>query len=457
MRRGEDGFTLIELLVAMMLLAIGILSLVGVLDMARKLTLVAERQTSLTHRAQQELERVTSLPYGQIALTSAPGHSADTSNPDYYVSGSDFQYDRGSSTTTEPLVVDPGGTITPSGTDGSTGTWTDGRLSGKIYTFVTWHYDSVCGTGSTALCSTSHDYKRVTIMLTLNGATHPSRPVLVSTFVADPRSSPNGYTSGVNNPLRSPDGKCLDSGGNPVSCTGGLDTGTPITYFLSDSPYNGSYQPPSSGNNVHQTVVNFLCGVLTCPPQPDQLITSPPTTGGTQPPCYSLDLGCVLSGGSGTGLTLKHPPTDGTCGTPPSDNTKTHSWVTPAIPAGTTVNLTGHGGMTAYVESASGVAVNVKVCVGLYIVPGGVLGVLTGNLLGSRIGVAASADVQAAAGVPTPVSFQFNVGQAAQISSNVSNIARIEVVVWLAASAGTDVALVYDHPQFASQVELMAQ
>ena len=44
-------------------------------------------------------------------------------------------------------------------------------------------------------------------------------------------------------------------------------------------------------------------------------------------------------------------------------------------------------------------------------------------------------------GVPTPVSFNFNVGQAAAISSTVLNLARVEVVVWVAASAATNVGL----------------
>ena len=39
------------------------------------------------------------------------------------------------------------------------------------------------------------------------------------------------------------------------------------------------------------------------------------------------------------------------------------------------MNLTGTGGMTTYLESSSGVSVNVTVCMGLYVVPGGILGV----------------------------------------------------------------------------------
>ena len=446
MKSRQDGFTLIEVLVAVMLIAIGILSVVGVLNMSRRLTLVAERQTTLTHQAQQELERVAALPYGQIALTTTPSHSTDASNPDFYVNGTNFQYDRTDSSKVEPLVVDPGGVLTPAG-DGSTSTWSAGSLSGKVYTFVTWHYDSVCGTGTTALCSSSQDYKRVTVMVTLNHATHPSKPVMASTIVADPKAAPNGYTSGTTNPLRSPDSKCLDPSGAQISCTG-FNNGTPVTYFLTDTPYSSSYQPPATGNNDHCTIL----ALLGCP-KTDQLITSVPTTGGTAPPCFSLDIGCLTGGG----LDLPHPSTDaGSCGSPPSNNAKAHSWVAPAVPVGSTVNLTGAGGMTAYLQSASSVNVSAKLCLAVYIVPTGLLGSLTGSLLGTtQVGATVTADVQASAGVPTPVSFQFNLGSAAQLSSTVLNQVRIQLVVWLAASAGTDVALVYDHPQFASQVELI--
>jgi prepilin-type N-terminal cleavage/methylation domain-containing protein len=43
----EDGFTLIELLVAIVVMAVGVLSLVGVLEASGRLTQVSERQSSL--------------------------------------------------------------------------------------------------------------------------------------------------------------------------------------------------------------------------------------------------------------------------------------------------------------------------------------------------------------------------------------------------------------------------
>ena len=115
--------------------------------------------------------------------------------------------------------------------------------------------------------------------------------------------------------------------------------------------------------------------------------------------------------------------------------------------------------MTAYLQSASGVAVNVLLCGALYIAPSGLLGTVV-NLLPThvtQIGVTFGVNASAGAAVPTPVSFGFNLGAGAALSSTLLNQVRIELVVWLAASAGTDVGLVYDHPYASTQLTLVEQ
>jgi Tfp pilus assembly protein PilE len=477
--RQEQGFTLIEVLVAASIVIVGVLTTFTALDSARRLTLVAERQTSMAHRAQQELERVKSLPYGQIALTGSSSSWSSTAGGYTYVntsaancpgssSGSapTYQpdYSSGGSTATESLVINgcsytlngttstlSGGTIAP------VTAWTDGRFSGNVYDFITWTADPTCSQGSSpgAICSTSNDYKRITVVVTITGGTQPSHPAIASGYIADPNATPPGAPSNSQqNPITSPTTTCTNSQGQTVPCSNTLN-GTPIQYFLSGTPVGGTVSPPScSGNNVHHTVAS----VLTTPPSPDQLVTALPTgactdgSGNPITPCYALDVGCGSNGGEG----LPFVPTgSSTCGTAPSDNTKTHSWLTPAVPAGSTVNLNGTGGMTSYIQSDTGASVSATVCVGLYIVPGTVLGTLTGNLLASPIGVAAATSVTAAAGAPTPVSFNFNVGSTGSVTSTVGNLARIEVVIWIAASSSTKVSLAYDQAEFASQVTLM--
>jgi Tfp pilus assembly protein PilE len=477
----QDGFTIVEVLVAATILIVGVLTALSALDSSRRLTLVAERRTSMVHRAQLELERVKSLPYSQIALSGSSSQWSTNTGDYSYVSNPagtcpgapsgaapTYQPDHssGGSTGTEPLLINGcsytingSATAVSAGTVAPVTTWSDGRLGGNIYDFVTWTNDSTCSNTSSpgSICSTSNDYKRVTIVVTLNGAALPSKPAIVSAYVADPNATPPGApANSQQNPLHSPSTSCLNSQGQTVSCSNTLN-GTPVQYFLSDTPYQSPYGSPScSGNNEHQTLVNFVSGLLT-PPSPDQLVTGLPpggctdSSGNPTPPCFALNIGC----GSGSGGLPFVPNGGATCGSPPADNTKSHSWLTPQIPAGTTMNLNGTGSMTTYLQSGTGVAVNATVCMGLYVVPGGLLGSLAGNLLAQPIGATVSASVTAAAGVPTPVSFNFNVGSTASVSSTILNLARVELVVWVAASAGTKVSLVYDQAQFASQVTLV--
>jgi Tfp pilus assembly protein PilE len=467
--RHEEGFTVVEVIIAAVILLVGVLTALTAMTAARKLSLVSERRTSMAHRAQLELERVKSLPYGQIALTSAASSGAGawstTASAYTYVSvpgGScpaspagtapTYQPDHraGGSTATEPLVIN-GCTYTISGSATPTTTgalapvtaWSDGNLSGYVYDFVTWTSDPTCSQSSTpgSVCATSNDYKRVTIVVTLTGVTEPSHPVILSSFVADPNQNSSA------NLLTNPSTSC---GGASCSVT---PPGTPNQYFPCDSSYSSGScgQPPCSGNVLHKTLVNLL-GLLGLAPVPDLLGSGLPSgactgSGGTPtPPCYATDLSAGCQG-------LPIAPTGTTCGSsPPLDNTKSHSWVTPAVAVGTTFN--GNGSLTAYLQSGNGVAVNVTVCLGLYIVPGGILGSLLGNLLQSPIGVTVSANVTVQAGVPTPVSFNFDTLLNSTVSVSVLGT-RIEAVVWLAASAGTNVSLAYDQAQFASQITLM--
>ncbi len=469
MMRREEGFSLIELLVAITVLLVGTVAAISAFDAGRRLSSVAERQTSIAHRAQLELERVASLPYSQVGLTASPAASAAPTDPGYYVTmpasacpaapagvPPTYQPDHapGGSTVTEPLVVDGctyGATAFVGGTVAPSQPWSDATSSGYVYDYITYARDPNC-TGGT-ICPTDRDYKRVTVVVTISGVAQPTAPALVSTYIADPNAIPTGAPSNSQqNPLQSPNTECGNGGGAQVLCNNAL-SGTPITYFLSDTPYGSGYSPPScSGNNLHPTLLSALSSLLTG--SPDQLIASPPTGACSTPPCFALNLGCATT--PGVPLVPASGASSGSCGAPPADNTKTHTWVAPAVPAGTTLNLNGTGGVTTYLESSSGVAVAATVCLGLYIVPGGLLGGVLGSLLSQPIGVIAQAHVTAAAGVPTPVSFNFNVGQAAAISSTVLNLARVEVVVWVAASAATNVGLAYDQAQLASQITLMA-
>src|ERR671916_306065 len=163
----EDGFTMVELLMAIMVLAVGMVALISSFDHSRDLVSVAEKTEVASHRAQRELERIVSMPYPSVAHPSSPGSSPSSADPAFYVSGTGYQYDQGSTgPQSETLAVVPGGSI-----GASPGSWTDSetRLTGRIQSFITW-------TGAYCTTDRTRCAKRVTVAVTVDGDRPPRRP-----------------------------------------------------------------------------------------------------------------------------------------------------------------------------------------------------------------------------------------------------------------------------------------
>lgn len=483
--RREEGFTVIEILVASIILIVGILTTFAVLDSSRRLTLVAEHQSTTAQRAQAELERVQSLPYSQVALTGSSASWSSTPGSFTYVGGGGggggggtcpatpngpaptYQPDHsnGGSTATEPLVINgcsyqttvngTNTTTTPTtGTVAPVTAWSASQnngstISGKIYDFITWAADPSCSQTATpgSACATTNDYRRVTIVVTITGAAQPTIPAIVSALVTSPSSG--------RNPVSGSGTTCTNPQGQTVSCTNNpCDACTPIPFFPCDSSYSNSScsTPPCSGNPVDKTLET----VGTTPPTPDALGSAFPAGSCVTTPCYGTDVGC----GSGGGLPIPPCTTDcvtttgsAPCYTPPPNNSESHSWLTPAIAAGSTWHLTGKGNMTAYLQSTTSATTNVTLCVGLFVVQGSVLGVPGGNLLATQIGGSVAVSASATAGVPTPVTFDFDTGSGTYAVAS-AGATRIEFVIWVA-STSAPVDLVYDQANAASQVTLM--
>ena len=203
---------LVEVMIAALVLAIGIVGLVGAFDSGRRLTLLSERRTTMAHRAQLEIERLRTYPYSQLAMATAPTHSSEKNNPDYYVnynspvkctSAGDGCYAWNAETTGEEEAPVPAGkngectvtVTTECGVVASSPTgrkcserigaceWSDGLVEGKVYDFVTWHSDAHCGSG----CPAKENYKRLTVVVTAKVPTGNPEPaaVRVSTIVAE--------------------------------------------------------------------------------------------------------------------------------------------------------------------------------------------------------------------------------------------------------------------------------
>lgn len=201
--RSDDGFGLIEVLVAVLILTVALLGLIGAFTSARKLTLLSERRTSAAHSAQLELERLQATPYSELLMTATPTHSAESTNPDYYVKAGpppEYQYDT-TGTEAEPLAIAGAACVTLKTSCGSIATqptgraclqyvgaceWKDRAFSGNVYDFVTWHHDT------NAKCTKkTENYKRLTVVVTLTVAAGAQAvtPVRVSTLIANPKES----------------------------------------------------------------------------------------------------------------------------------------------------------------------------------------------------------------------------------------------------------------------------
>lgn len=417
--RCQDGMTLVEVLVAMLVLTVGILSMVSMFDSARKLTLAAERRESIAHLAQRELERLQSVPYDELAMVSKPAHesipASDTTteeqenfiheHPDYYVdysspstcteveTGGCFAPNAEKLTEEEPLVITQKGVKCP--TSGTTTEecgvvssspvgvecsevnpfgaceWSDGRLKGDVYDFVTFHKDPACETE----CEES--YKRVTVIVTVNVPTgsHAPAPVRVSTMIPNPAAS-------AANPVTSGATKCINEAREEVSCTQALNKGTARTFFLHDveaeAVESSSYE--AIENEVESKSVEkghpTTHTVGPAPAKPDFMDSTPATR--TALYDYSNDQ-------NGLGFTYgidqyggRRIAADVACnsetaltsnGSEPSKEAfKGEMWVSSRL--GSNYKLTGDGGLTIFTQTlGEAPEPNVRLCLGVYDVP----------------------------------------------------------------------------------------
>src|SRR5688572_623831 len=208
--RSQSGFTTIELLLAIMITSVGVMSLVGTLDMSRRVTSYSEMKEAASHVAEQNMEQLRALEYGELALDGnpVPSSSADPKHPAYYLESGGTKYrwdqkeDAPSGHFAEPLVVD----ATNGEVESMAEAWDDGRIHGQIYRYVTC---ATTATGTADDCDSGPDtsaYKRVIVAVTVENAMGPDKPIMASTLVGDPDLA-NGEGS---NPTESPDTFCTD-------------------------------------------------------------------------------------------------------------------------------------------------------------------------------------------------------------------------------------------------------
>lgn len=390
----QDGFTLVEVVMAAAVLTIGILGLVATFDSARKLTLVAERRAAAAHRAQWEMEKLQAESYAQLAMISAPAHSSETLNPDYYVNynspvkctseGGGCYASNAEKLTEEEAIVyaskecktsteENCGLVSGSATGKSCATnaigsceWKDGNTSGYVYDFVTWHSDTVCSKEENGkkICSTKSD-KRVTVVsnVIMPSGSHYHPSIRISSIVANPSSTPEGSViNGKENPLESPETKC-----GSESCITGIQRGNADSWYFQDSAASSeTATAPAASHTLHSTISGS--GSV-----PDLMTEERPTA--TKLYDYSTNLdgeGATFGSSEHGGRVLRK---EAECSGTPS-NSGGETWATPKLTKAT--ELTGYGGLTLYTQTLGDVsAASVKLCLRVYDYPETITGTPT--------------------------------------------------------------------------------
>jgi prepilin-type N-terminal cleavage/methylation domain-containing protein len=161
----QRGMSIVEVMVAALVLAVGVLATINVVLGSRDLTTTSERLEAASHVAEKELEALQSMRWTAQAHAATPASGPAP----YTVNSGVLQWPTGA---TGAAVVDAtNGTVPNAAT-----TWSDGRLSGSVWRFVTW-VDDACCTGT-------QNYKRLTVVVTVNGRPGLDKPVVLTTYSA---------------------------------------------------------------------------------------------------------------------------------------------------------------------------------------------------------------------------------------------------------------------------------
>jgi len=162
--RDEDGFTITELMVALTILSVAFFALAGSASIGLRIVAEGRQREAATEIANGRLEHLRDIPYDALALNTAPTHSTDTTNPDYSVSTGGSQFNPGTGTYEDLDVDATNGQVPHIESPVSVG-----PIVYSVYQYVTWVDDPPAG-------STTHDYKRVTVIAFYNTPVNTGRP-----------------------------------------------------------------------------------------------------------------------------------------------------------------------------------------------------------------------------------------------------------------------------------------
>jgi prepilin-type N-terminal cleavage/methylation domain-containing protein len=442
--RDERGFTLVELLIAMALTAVGVAATLSVFGASGRTTVISQNTEVGAQQAQAELDRLSKLRYGELALTSPPVNSADPKNPNYRVNGTEFEVraDLEETLVTEPgegstAKVDPGPSTFAVGQAGST-------ITGRIHRYVTWR-DENCPTN---VCDGAENTKRVIVAVSLDPVANSVQrnPLWFSTVIADPSAAPPGYTG--------------TSGGN--SSGTGSSTSAQVLY-LYDQPCDDedwddfAYAAPGGSHNTQNTAQtgpspasNSTCDHSDPSKQPDLMGTVPPPGNSSTPIYeYSADLAGAYLGGLAmmrkgntcrTSYSASEAAPDPITAAP--NKWAVHAWTTPEFEE--EFVLSGRATVSIWTETLGDLAGRGFLCATL------LERRASGGVPSDTVLASTTYDVSAWPASPRRLSFTFSVPQPADIDQD----RQLVLVLHLRAESAQDIAILYDHPSYQSLLEV---
>ena len=154
--------TLIELVVAITLLAVVMVGLSSSIGVAYRVVALGRQRQVAEATANKRLEELRDVDYAQMAMSEQPVRSADTTNPDHWVSAGGTTYDVTGRGEYEPLIVDA---VTPGPVLHVESPVVVGTTKVDVYQFVTWvDAPNVPGT---------QNLKRITVVVKYRNITTP--------------------------------------------------------------------------------------------------------------------------------------------------------------------------------------------------------------------------------------------------------------------------------------------
>ena len=174
---GEGGFTIVEAMISISILAVGAFAVAQAMMFGLSTTGLSRQKLSSRAAVDQQMEEARALNYDNLVLSdpAALTHSADTTNPDYWVNASAQTYDPDGSgpLAAEPLVRVAG--ASPA-LEHYQNPLLDGATTYEVYRYVTWVDSPQDGTGEASntdgnkdgVNEGAHDAKRVTVVVVWN-------------------------------------------------------------------------------------------------------------------------------------------------------------------------------------------------------------------------------------------------------------------------------------------------